>query len=91
MNRSILFAGLMLAGILTTVAARAAETASANGGEAMCREIAFKEYARSNVGPPGKYVETVKVTKRTRLVCNQPSGSEKPRRAAAIVRHYKAV
>jgi hypothetical protein len=91
MNRSIVFAGMVLAGMLATVAAHAVEPAAAYDPGAACREVAFKEYARSNVGPPGKYVEMVKVTKRTRLVCDQASASEKPQRAAAIVRHYKAV
>jgi hypothetical protein len=91
MNRSIVFAGIVLAGMLATVAANAAESASVNEPGAMCREVAYKEYARSNVGPPGKYVELVKVTKRTRLLCDQASASDKPQRTAAMVRHYKAV
>jgi hypothetical protein len=90
MTRSIVFAGLVLAGMLTTVAAGAAESNSANSTGAMCRELPSKAYTHSNVGPPGKYVETVTVTKRTRLVCDQRSKSEKMREVAAIVRHYKA-
>jgi len=84
-----MFAGLVLAGMLATVAAQAAESASTKDERAMCREVAFTEYARSNAGPAGKHVEIVKTTKRNRLVCNEAWRSEMPRRAAAIVRHYK--
>jgi hypothetical protein len=81
MNRSISLAGLVLAGIFATLNAQASE---------MCREVSYREYTRSSIGPAGKVADIVKVTKRTRLQCTDNRSSKKAERTAAIVRHHKS-
>jgi hypothetical protein len=89
MIRSIALAGLVLAGLFGALRAQAAEPAPA-GQSQMCQETSYKEYARTSRGPVGKYADVVKVTKRTRLVCNDETRAKKPTRAAALTRHHKS-
>lgn len=91
MNRSIVLASLVLAGLFSTLNANASESITSGAQPQMCKEITYKEYLRQNHGPAGKYVEIVKVTKRTRLACNGTAGSKQPVRTAAVMHHYKSV
>ena len=91
MNRSIALAGLALAALFGSLNAQASEPVTSKAQGQMCREITYKEYTRPNHGPAGKYVEIVKVTKRTRLACNETAGSKQPVRTAAVMHHYKSV
>jgi hypothetical protein len=88
MFRSITLAGLVLAGIFGVQRVEAAEPASPSP---MCQEVSYKEYARKNHGPPGKYADVVVVMERTRLVCNDDALAKKPGRSAAVMRHHKSV
>jgi hypothetical protein len=90
MIRSIALTALALAGLTGALRVQAAEPATSAGQSPMCQEIAYKDYARKNHGPPGKYADVVKVTRRTRLVCNDDTSAKKPRRAAALMRHHKS-
>jgi hypothetical protein len=91
MFRSITLAGLVLAGIFGVQRVEAAEPASPAGPSPMCREVSYKEYARKNHGPPGKYADVVVVMERTRLVCSDDALAKKPGRSAAVMRHHKSV
>jgi hypothetical protein len=90
MIRSIALAGLVLAGLFGALRAQAAEPAPSAGQSQMCQEVSYKEYARANRGPVGKYADTVKVTKRTRLVCNDETRAKQPTRTAALPRRHKS-
>jgi hypothetical protein len=90
MIRSIVLAGLALAGLFGALRVQAAETATSAGQSPMCQEISYTEHARKIQGPPGKHADVVKVTKRTRLVCNDNTRAKKPRRAAALMHHHKS-
>lgn len=90
MNRSIALAGLVAAGFFSTLGARAAEPTTSSDSPQMCREVRYKQYSRVSHGPAGKSVETIKVTPRTRVVCNDNARSKLPERTAAVMRHYKS-
>lgn len=90
MIRSIALASLALAGLSGALRVQAAEPATSAGQSQMCQEMSYAEYARKNHGPPGKYADVVKVTKRTRLVCNDDTHAKKPRRTAELMHHHKS-
>lgn len=90
MNRSITSTALVLAGIITTSAVFAAEPSVSDSSNAMCREVSYNKYSRQSHGPAGKGFETVKVDKRTRIVCDDSSSMKKPERTAALMNHYKS-
>lgn len=90
MNRSITSAALVLAGILATSAAFAADPSVSDSSNATCREVSYNKYSRQIHGPAGKGFETVKVEKRTRVVCDDSSSKKKSERTAAVMHHYKS-
>lgn len=90
MNRSIASAALVLAGILSTSAAFAAAPSESDSSNPMCREVSYNQYSRQSHGPAGKGFETVKVEKRTRIVCDDSSSRKKSERTAALMHHYKS-
>jgi hypothetical protein len=90
MIRSIALTGLMLAGLFGALRVQAAEPSTPVGQSQMCLEIPYKDYARTSRGPVGKYADVVKVTKRTRLVCNDETRAKKPTRTAALTRRHKS-
>lgn len=90
MNRSLFSSALLLAGIVNFGTSFAAEPSASVASNAMCREVSHNQYSRMSHGPAGKSFDTVKVDKRTRVVCDDGSSKKPSMRTAAVMHHYKS-